>query len=246
MPDLIIPCFNPPLGWASKLVENTAKLVQLLPEADIHLILVNDGSTHGVQPADIRLLHENLPHFKYITYAVNQGKGHAIRIGAKQSRQLVCLYTDIDFPYQETCIASVYHALADDKADIVSGYRKDAYYAQVPNMRSLISKSLKVLSKNLLHLPINDTQCGLKGFNRFGLAAILDTNINRYLFDLEFIYLASTKYSHLRLLPLQVELKPGVFFSRMNARVLLQEGYSFLKIYFASVSNKKYKFIQSK
>ena len=113
--------------------------------------------------------------------------------------------------------------------DVAAGRRASTYYEKVPTVRVWISKCLKWMIKNLLRIPITDTQCGLKGFNQKGKAIFLSTEIDRYLFDLEFIFLTAQQ-KDIQLTPVDVTLKPNIIFSTMNFKILWQEGRSFLKI----------------
>ena len=72
----------------------------------------------------------------------------------------------------------------------------------------------------LLRIPTDDTQCGLKGFNQVGREVFLSTTIQRYLFDLEFIFLAAQK--NLRIATEEVQLRPDVILSKMNWKKLYQ------------------------
>ncbi|HSI91374.1 MAG TPA: glycosyltransferase family 2 protein, partial [Adhaeribacter sp.] len=195
-----------------------------------HIFVVNDGSQRGVEQADLDLLKQELPRFTYIHYTPNQGKGYALRQGVAKSASPVCIYTDIDFPYTEESFVRIYQELVSDRADIVVGIRDEEYYASVPPTRVRISKTLRFFAKKMLSLPVNDTQAGLKGFNRKGRNAFLNTTIDRYLFDLEFLFEAN-KRKDLRIKGLKVTLKPGIVFSKMNSKILLEEGYSFAKIF---------------
>lgn len=227
--DLILPCYNPPSGWAANLVQSVARLTQLLPTVHFHVVVVNDGSTQGILPADIELLTRELPTARYLTYEQNRGKGFALRYGVERAQHELCLFTDIDFPYEETSVAAVLEALQAG-ADVAVGARDTQYYVQVPRGRIVISKLLRRSTRLLLGLAVSDTQCGLKGFNQRGRAVFLATDIDRYLFDLEFIFLASRTAAHLRVQPVPVRLKPGIVFSRMSPQVLLTEGGSFLRL----------------
>ncbi|MBG8554416.1 glycosyltransferase [Hymenobacter guriensis] len=227
--DLILPCYNPPANWVSNLAASVERLARLLPHIDLHVLVVNDGSTHGVGPAEVAHLRELLPTARYLAYSANQGKGYALRYGVQHAQHALCLFTDIDFPYEEVSVQQVLAALQAG-ADIAVGSRSPQYYAQVPRARIVISKLLRRSTHYLLGLQVSDTQCGLKGFNARGRAVFLATTINRYLFDLEFIYLASRPEAGLRVMPVPVQLRPSVVFSRMNLGVLLTEGSSFLKL----------------
>ncbi|WP_187455039.1 glycosyltransferase family 2 protein [Hymenobacter sp. BT491] len=233
---LVLPCYNPPAGWATNILESLARLQPLLPPATaVHLYLVNDG-TASVTATDLELLRLRLPQFTYLNYPVNHGKGYALRTGVEQVQETICLFTDIDFPYEESSVARVYEALRTNSCDVAVGTRDEAYYVHVPRGRTLISKMLRRSTRFLLGLAVSDTQCGLKGFNRRGREVFLRGQIDRYLFDLEFIFLASRPAAKLRVNPIPVRLKPGVVFSRMSPKILVSESGSFLKILLARLT----------
>lgn len=227
--DLVLPCYNPAAGWVDNILASLDRIQLALPGVEPHIILVNDGSLRGVEEIDIARLREVIPAFTYVFYPQNQGKGHALRAGVAQAHNPLCVFTDIDFPYEETSIATLYQVLQGDGVDIAAGVRDSSYYAAVPAARIVISRSLRFLTKRLLNLPVNDTQCGLKGFNAKGKALFLRSQTNRYLFDLEFLYLAGRQRA-LRVQAVPVRLKPNVVFSRMSPQILLTEGRSFIKL----------------
>lgn len=230
---LVLPCYNPPAGWAANIVASLGRLQALLPPATgVHLYLVNDG-TASVSETDLAMLRAQIPKFSYLAYPENHGKGYALRTGVEQVQEEVCLFTDIDFPYEEASVAAVYEGLRTAAGDVVVGVRDEAYYAHVPQGRVFISKALRRINRLLLGLAVSDTQCGLKGFNQQGRAVFLHGQIDRYLFDLEFIFLASRPGAGLRVVPVPVRLKPGIVFSQMSPRILLAESGSFLKILLA-------------
>ena len=228
--DIILPCYNPIEGWAGTIIQNIQILQEHLPDTELFVILVNDGSTSGISPKDIYLLQRQLPHFTYIAYEPNQGKGFALRTGVQKAMHAYCIYTDVDFPYYQDSFLQVYHTLKQGKADIAAGIRNKHYYAAVPGIRTRVSKALRFFTRKLLHLPINDTQCGIKGFNRRGREVFLQTKINRYLFDLEFIFLAA-KNREVNLQAVPVIIKPDVIFRKLNPKILFTEGRSFVLLF---------------
>jgi glycosyltransferase involved in cell wall biosynthesis len=228
---IVLPCFRPPSGWAANIIDSLKRFQALLPEpVALHLYVVNDGAQDEVTAADLTLLHKALPEqFTYAAYATNHGKGHALRQGMAQVQEPYCLFTDIDFPYQEHSMAALYLQLVQSGADIVVGIRNEAYYALVPPARRRVSRLLRRVTRYVLRLPVEDTQCGLKAFNATGRQLFLQTTTQRYLFDLELLFLAS-RTKHLRVLTQPVELKPGVIFSRLNPRILLTETGNLVRI----------------
>jgi len=230
--DIVLPCYNPLEGWETRILEAMKTLENTLTEVELYLYIVNDGSSKNIDSTAIDALKTQIPNFQLIDYQQNRGKGFALRTGVSATKNELCIYTDIDFPYEMDSFLAIYESLKNG-ADVAIGVRDENYYDSVPKVRILISKTLKWLIRNLLRLPVSDTQCGLKGFNKKGKEIFLKTTIDRYLFDLEFIFIAA-KEKIVALKPVIVELRPGIVFSNMNFKILAQEGRSFLKIFVKS------------
>lgn len=207
-----------------------AAIQALLPEVQLSLILVNDGSRQGLQPEDLELLAAALPRFRYVGRAENRGKGYTLREGMALSEAPHCIFTDIDFPYTPESLAAIYRRLQASGADLVAGIKDEAYYRQLPASRVLVSRLLRGMIRLLLRLPITDTQCGLKGFNARGRELFLRTRIDRYLADLECIYLGS-RTPGFRMESLPVRLREHVVFTPVRLSILAAEGWNFLKVW---------------
>ena len=229
--DLIIPCFNPPLGWEHIIIGTFQKIERSMEGVPLKIILVNDGSSTGVTPEKFKILREsNLP-IEIVSYTKNQGKGYALRQGAIEADSDFQIFTDVDFPYTIPSIIAIYNSLKSGN-DVALGTRKADYYQTVPFVRRLISKFLRWVLKSVLKLPITDTQCGLKGFNQKGKQVFLQTTINRFLFDLEFVKMVTQKILNLKVDPVNVKLRPDVVFSKMNYKVLMGESINFARLFF--------------
>lgn len=225
---LVLPCYNPPENWEEVVVSSVAS-IEAKGLFSIDLILVNDGSIQQVTPQALDHLVNHIPNINVIDYEVNRGKGYALRKGVAAAQQDLIIYTDIDFPYTEESFFKIYQGLADGN-DVVPGHRGAAYYSKTPFIRKLISKSLRWTLKTFLRLPTDDSQCGIKGFNQVGAKVFLDTQIDRFLFDLEFIKLASKR--KVKFKKAEVTLKPNVVFSKVNFRILARESLNFFKVLF--------------
>ncbi len=152
-----------------------------------------------------------------------------MRQGVAAVQTDLTIYTDIDFPYTEESFLNVYEGLCAG-FDVVPGHRGEAYYSKTPFMRKIISKFLRWTLKTFLRLPTDDSQCGIKGFNKIGASVFLDTQIDRFLFDLEFIKLASKR--KVKFQKVEVTLKPNVIFSKVNGKILAREAVNFIKVLF--------------
>lgn len=228
--DIIQPCYNPLPDWEQSVCEHFAEVQKLLPGIRINLIIVNDGSAKNISTERIAFLKSKIADLEFIDYAPNKGKGHALRTGVAASKGHLQIYTDIDFPFELIHIRQIYEILKNEDADIVSGTRSSNYYATLSPLRLLASKMSQLLNRIFLKLPFNDTQSGIKGFNRKGRMIFMRTTIDRYLADTEFLALAA-KTGKLRILPLEVSLRSEVILSKMSFKTFLHELKNFIKVY---------------
>lgn len=226
---IILPCYNPPPNWEKVVLESYNKISTSLIDIALELIIINDGTNPNLIQQGIELLKNKIESFTFAEHIDNKGKGSAIRTGVNLAKGDFIIYTDIDFPYTVQSILDLYTTSLSN-CDIVLGHRDTSYYSHTPWTRKIISKSLRFSLKTLLRLPTDDSQCGLKGFNQKGKEVFLETTIERFLFDLEFIKLASK--AGLSIQNCEVQLKEGVVFSKVDIKILLREGVNFIKIFF--------------
>ncbi len=230
--DIVLPAYNPLPGWEENVIVRYQGLQRQLPEIQFQLFIVNDGSSKLDENLSAFRLREKIPDVHWISYPVNRGKGYALRQGVSHTISELILYTDIDWPYEEMSMLGMIHMLRNT-ADVVIGVRNTAYYNHLPPARRRISKLLRSFNAKLLRLKVDDTQAGLKGFRKHLKDEFLQTTIDRYLFDLEFIYLLSRK-KNVNIVGFPISLRSDITFSKMNRKILLQEARNFLKIWFRS------------
>lgn len=193
---------------------------------------MNDGSKSGIRKEDFRLLEREIGSFTFIDSQINQGKGGALRDAVRQTTGKWVIYTDADYPYLIDNAVEMFRLLSTDAADVVVGVRDEQYYDQLPLGRKIFSLSLKVM--NYLFFPqlkVKDTQSGLKGFNQKGKDVFLKTRIPAFLFDMEFLVLAS-KNPEIRIQWIYVQAREGIVFSTMRAKTILTELFNFASILF--------------
>jgi hypothetical protein len=83
--------------------------------------------------------------------------------------------------------------------------------------------------KTSLQLPTSDTQGGLKGMRASIKPLFLRTEINRYLFDLEFLFLATKEKKTISIQP--IELRSETDVKKMNLWLVSKEISNFMKIF---------------
>lgn len=234
---IVLPYFRPPDDWNTHLEIAYQYIYDCLgfhPE----VIIVNDGSA---PPSDEKLMHlkQAIPDFHFLSYPENKGKGAALRYGIYRTKGEKIIFTDIDFPYTVESFIEIWNTLASQ--DVAIGVKDKNYYQHVPKIRIFVSKILRKLIGILFHIPITDTQCGLKGFNQKGKNIFLQTTIDRYLCDLEFIYLCFQQKPSVKITSREISLRPEVKFSKMNTKILLAEAFNLLNIAFGRKHKKQIK-----
>ncbi len=230
--DLVHPIYNPKTGWAEELVSYFKQFQTPVQEHfKITVYLVNDGSSQGIYEEEIDYLKEQIPNLVYIPLEKNQGKGAALRAAMHLCDSEFIMYTDFDYPYLLTNMWEMLEKLRLRKSDIVVGVRDEQYYDQLPLRRMIFSLSLKVM--NYLFFPrlkVKDTQSGLKGFNQRGKQIFLKTKIAAFLFDMEFLVLAS-KNNQIKVDWIYLHVREGVVFSGMKFKTIVIELLNFMSIW---------------
>lgn len=228
---IVLPCYHPPEGWDQRIIAVYKELKAALPDFS-RLIIVDDGNGKFLPEAALAVLRTEIPILELVRYQENRGKGYALRQGVTHADGEVIIYTDIDFPYSTESLLSVYRALATDECDVAAGIKNEAYYTHVPRARRIISKNLRAMIRFFLRMPVTDTQCGLKGFRQKVKPVFLQTSIDRYLFDLEFLHSVFKHHKELRVKAIPVQLNPGVIFRKMNYKILFPEIMNFIRLLF--------------
>jgi dolichyl-phosphate beta-glucosyltransferase len=220
--------YRPKTGWEKSLKENMQFIdIEFNYSISIQYIIVNDGDENEHLLSLFDVIQQSERNVRFISYKDNMGKGYALRTGVAAATAPVVITTDLDFPYETKDLRNVY-ALLKSGNEIVTGKRKAQYYSATPFKRKLISKACIAMNKHLLKLSLGDAQSGLKGFNKIGKNLFLQTTINRFLVDTEFLVLANKQ--KLGIAVLELNLKNGIKFSTMGWKVLITESKNFYRI----------------
>lgn len=218
--DLVLPAYNPPANWEKNVVSNYKELCSRFPSCKFALYITTDGSVRGFEPKVIDYLNKKLGEFTLVDYPDNQGKGFALRKAVSQCTGDYVVYIDYDFPYTFDSISKVLDSLRDG-ADVVIAARSESYQQNLPLIRKFLSRVSHFLNRNILNLPFEDTQGGMKGFNKVGKEIFLKTTINTFLFDTQLIYLAVRSGVNVR--KVNAEIRSGLKVSVMGMKTVFTE-----------------------
>ncbi len=206
---VIIPAYNEQQRLPPHLGHVLAYLREHYPAFE--LLVVDDGSRDGTVAA-VRAALGGEPRARVLAYQPNRGKGYAIRQGVQASRGERVVFLDADL---STPIEEVPRALEHlQQADIVIGSRDlPSSNIRVPQplfrrAASEVFKWARLLVVGLWRL--SDTQCGFKAY-RGPVARQLFavSQVDRFMFDVEILYLADRAGLRIVEMPVQWNDAPG-------------------------------------
>jgi dolichyl-phosphate beta-glucosyltransferase len=207
------------LGRRSETARDGAPGAARLPE-QIEVLVVDDGSTDGTAalvegrreataPSNgLRLGVLRVPH---------GGKGAAVRAGMLAATGDVIVFADADMATPPDQLPLLVEALADHDVALGSRIQPDGsdMRATQPGYRRLLGKAFHLLASLWVVGPVQDTQCGFKGFTREAAHDLAGRQrVTSIVFDVELIYLARRRGYRLAIVPIRWFDKRG---SRMRA-----------------------------
>lgn len=211
MLSVVIPAYNEEERLGHGLADVLAFLGSRYP--DYELIVVDDGSLDGTARI-VRTAIATEPRAKLMAYKPNRGKGYAVRTGVLASHGDPVLFMDADLSTPLSEIPRILEALRVAGADVVIGSRglPDADIRQKPPLgRRIASRIFDGIKHRLVGLRgLHDTQCGFKVF-RGGVARQLfdRSRVERFMFDVEILYLAERAGLTIREFPVAWADMPG-------------------------------------
>ena len=179
--------------------DETADLVRIRPEAA--------GSLAGIS---LRVL--SVPH---------GGKGAAVQAGVLSASGEVVVFTDADMATPPDQLPMLVSALG--KSDVALGSRIQPdgsdMRASQPAYRRLLGRAFHLIASIWVVGPVQDTQCGFKGFSRDVARDLFPRlQISSIVFDVELIFLARRRGYRIAIVPIRWSDVRG---SRMRASMRL-------------------------
>lgn len=224
---VILPAYNEAARLGPALNELFAWLQTEAGRAlgDVGVLLVDDGSTDGTADLARRQAREfnggtSGTAMKVLTVP-HGGKGAAVRAGMLAAEGDLLIFTDSDMATPPDQIPKLVDALS--RADIALGSRIQPdgsdMRASQPPIRRFLGKAFHLFASVWVVGPVQDTQCGFKGFTR-SVARDLFTmqRVTSFVFDVELIYLARRRGYRMEIVPINWADRRG---SRMRAGPVL-------------------------
>ncbi len=191
---IVVPAFDE----QNRLGISVSKILDYVSSSnmDAEIIVVDDGSSDNTTGVAERAFEAfpNIP-ARVIRYEPNRGKGYAVRAGLLAARSDIALFTDADLSTPIEEMHKLVRLIADNLFDVTFGSRaldRSLIGTHQPWRREQGGKVFNLMVRALTGLPFWDTQCGFKAFNMKRFRALLPLmRIDRFGFDVEFLYVAN-------------------------------------------------------
>ena len=160
---IVLPCYNEEPHLLEELERITAAM-----DASGHpyeLLAIDDASTDGTA-AVLRAATERFPHLRFMPFQRNGGSGTARRIGTREARGEIVVWTDADMTYPNERIPEfVDHLLNDPGVDQVVGARRTEEGTH-RLLRVPAKWVIRKIAERLADTRIPDLNSGLRAFRR--------------------------------------------------------------------------------
>jgi dolichyl-phosphate beta-glucosyltransferase len=199
---IIIPAYNE----AKRIQQSIERLLAYLRAQPLiwELLIVDDGSRDNTAELAIEAI-DGVPDTQLISYKPNRGKGFAVRAGVLAARGQYAVFLDADLstPPEEIGSALKYLRAGDDMVIGSRALSGSKIVRKPPLYRRLATTAFNQIKYALVGLrQYSDTQCGFKAYRRSSVRPLYERSIiDRFMFDVEILYLAQLKHLRVREMP---------------------------------------------
>ncbi|HUD20166.1 MAG TPA: glycosyltransferase [Patescibacteria group bacterium] len=168
------------------------------------LIIVIDGEVDGSLKAAQSVKKKGII---VVGYAVNKGKGYAVRYGMAQSSGDVVGFIDAGGDLKPESLPLMLDTLVWNNADIVIGSKRHPLSkTSYPIARRIFSWGYQMLIRILFNVNVRDTQVGMKLYRRRVLSDVLPRLlVKQFAFDIEILAVAH-RLGYTKILEAPIEL----------------------------------------
>ncbi|MBR5439721.1 MAG: bifunctional glycosyltransferase family 2/GtrA family protein [Clostridia bacterium] len=179
---VIIPCYEPPF-----VVNDYVK--ELTSHENVEVVAVNDGSAKEFDRVFEAL--KTIEKCTVISYEVNQGKGHALKVALEYCKQNYSendnfVTADCDGQHYVKDVLSCAKSANENKNSLILGVR-DFSLPQVPARSKFGNINTRRMFAFLYGIQISDTQTGLRAFNYSLIDHLLAVKGERFEYEMSML-----------------------------------------------------------
>ncbi|MFA6048917.1 MAG: glycosyltransferase [Candidatus Micrarchaeia archaeon] len=204
----IVPCYNKGRHVYSALSSVHRELSKL--KTPFEMVLVDDASPDNTL-SELERFSKSYKDCTVVRHMQNQGKGRAVLTGFGKSKGDVIIFIDADLDLPASQIRTFLEYLEKYRADVVIGSKNHPdSLVEYPSLRRILSRFYQILCFVLFHMPVSDTQVGLKVFRRPVLQyAAPRMLVKKFAYDLELLVLANKAGFNIKEAPIELKFKGG-------------------------------------
>jgi glycosyltransferase involved in cell wall biosynthesis len=227
---IVIPAYDE----SERLDASLREIVTYLQTNDMaaEVIVVDDGSNDNTAQVAGQAFSEfrssERADAKVIRYEPNRGKGYAVKTGLRAARGEIALFSDADLATPISELPKLVDPIKNGELDVAFGSRaldRSLIGTHQPWRREQGGKVFNFIVKQATGMPFWDTQCGFKAFNMSKFLPLLEVmTIDRFGFDVEFLYVAQLAGLRLKEIPVRWDHVEGTKVSVWrDSRKMMQE-----------------------
>jgi glycosyltransferase involved in cell wall biosynthesis len=212
---VVVPAYHDGAHIVGGIERLTAALVSTRLSWEVIVVVDGDEATYRAA-APLRSQHVTV-----VGYAVNRGKGFALRYGISLAAGELVTFIDSDMEVGPEEIGRMARLLELYEADVVVGSKRHPLsVVSYPRVRRFQSLVYQVILRGLFRVRVRDTQTGLKMMRREVAARVIEVAlVKRFAFDLELLVLAR-HFGYGRIIEAPVHIEYS-FRSTTNVRAVI-------------------------
>lgn len=235
---ILVPVYN--------IEKNIEKNINILIEkispfmTNFEIIISDDGSDDNSKKAIEKICAEN-KNIRGVYSKENHGKGNALKRACEIANGKYIIFCDGDMEIDPSQLENFFEIMNKENADIVIGSKRHKNsVVNYSNTRKIISFVYFMFVKIFFHLPIQDTQTGLKLFKREAIINIFPRIlVKAFAYDLEVLVACNSNGKKIVSAP--VIVNPNRHFGLIKLSVLWKTFIDTLAIFYRLNIVKFYK-----
>lgn len=234
---IVMPAYNE----GKKIYNNLLKTVEIVGgfHKNFEIVAVNDGSVDNTEK-EIKRAGEADKHIIAVNYTPNGGKGKAIKEGVLKATGEYIAFLDSDLDLSPNHLDLFLSKMEETGAEAVIGSKlhKDSQ-VNYPKRRKIMSVGYYVILVILFHLPVKDTQTGVKLFRGDVLRKIIPrVQSTGYAYDIEILANVSRMGGKIEEMPIVLKFQRENHWGRIRMIDVWQVAKDTMKV-FRSVHRKR-------
>ncbi|GFH88873.1 undecaprenyl-phosphate 4-deoxy-4-formamido-L-arabinose transferase [Lachnospiraceae bacterium] len=227
---IVMPAYNE----GKKIYNNLLKTVEIVGgfHKNFEIVAVNDGSVDNTEK-EIKRAEEADRHIIAVSYTPNGGKGKAIKEGVLKATGDYIAFLDSDLDLSPNHLDLFLSKMEETGAEAVIGSKlhKDSR-VDYPKRRKVMSVGYYVILVILFHLPVKDTQTGVKLFRGDILKRIIPkVHSTGYAYDIEILANISRLGGKIEEMPIVLEFQRENRWGRIRMKDIWQVTEDTIKVF---------------